>query len=224
MNINLTFLRNSLLFSGLKDEDLHKLSKCLNAKEKEIQRDTFVFRTGDPVRSIYYILSGSMLITEEDFWGNRSIIENMYQDTLFGEAYFFSSMETHLVNVVAAQNSRILEINPEMLFETCSKNCECHAQLRKNALSILSRKIVLLTEKVGHIMQRTIREKILSYLSLYAQKEKSNSFDIPYTRQQLADYLCVDRSALSHELSRLQTQGMIKYHKNHFMLLNDNNK
>ena len=219
MNKDLLSLRDSLLFSDITDEDLKKLSKCIDAREKNAQRDEFIWRAGDPVRLVYYILSGSMLIIDEDFWGNRSIIETMHKDTLFGEAYVFSFMENHLVSVVAAEDSRILEIDPTKLFETCSNGCEYHTQLSRNALRIVSEKIVRLTEKVGHIMQRTIREKILSYLSLCAQREKKDSFYIPYSRQQLADYLCVDRSALSHEMSRLQKQGMIDYHKNHFKLL-----
>jgi len=217
-------LRDSLLFSNIADEDLLKLSGCIDARERDVARDSFVLCMGDPVRLVYYILSGSMFIVEDDFWGNRSIIETLPKDTLFGEAYVFSSMENHLVSVIAAQDSKILEINPAKLFETCSNRCGCHTQLSRNTLRIVSEKIVRLTEKVGHIMQRTIREKILSYLSLCAQREKGDSFYIPYSRQQLADYLCVDRSALSHELSRLKKQGMINYHKNHFELLSKHEK
>ena len=224
MDVNLVSLRNSMLFADLTDEDLQKLSNCLSAREKDVARDSFVFRAGEPVRLVYYILSGSMHIIDEDFWGNRSIIETMHKDTLFGEAYVFASKENHLISVVAAQDSKILEINPEKLFETCSNMCECHAQLNRNALRIVSEKIIRLTEKIGHITQRTIREKILSYLSRCAHKEQSDSFYIPYSRQQLAEYLCVDRSALSHELSRLQKQGVIQYHKNYFKLLLERDK
>jgi len=219
MSISLLSLRDSKLFSDVSDEDLQKLSTCLDVKEKAIERDSFVFRAGDPVFLVYYILSGSMLIIDEDFFGNRSIIGTMPKDTLFGEAYVFSSMKNHLVSVIAAQDSEILEINPTKMFESCPNGCACHTQLSRNALCIVSEKIVRLTEKVGHMMQRTTQEKLLSYLSLCAQKENSASFYIPYSRQQLADYLCVDRSALSHELSRLQKQGMIQYHKNYFELL-----
>jgi len=222
--MSLLSLRDSLLFSGITDEDLQKLSTCLNAREKDVERDLFVWRAGDPVHLVYYILSGSMHIIDEDFWGNRTIIETMHKDTLFGEAYVFASRENHLISVIAAQDSKILEINPKKLFETCPNGCESHTQLSRNALHIVSEKIIRLTEKVGHITQRTIRAKIMSYLSLCAHKEQSDSFCIPYSRQQLADYLCVDRSALSHELSKLQKQGLIQYHKNYFELLYGSNK
>ena len=221
MTNSLLQLKESALFANLTDEDLKKLCACLDAREKEFERDSFVLRAGEDVRFVYCILSGSMHIIDEDFWGNRSIIERMQKDTLFGEAYVFSGAENHLVSVIAAEDSTVLEINPAKLFETCANGCACHTLLVRNALGIVSQKIVRLTEKLGHLMRRTIREKLLSYLSMCAQREKSVAFDIPYSRQQLADYLCVDRSALSHELSRLQNQGLIRYHRNHFELFVD---
>ena len=211
-------LQNGPLFANIEAENLEKLCVCLLAREKEFERGTFVFRAGEDIKFVYYILSGSMHIIDEDFWGNRSIVETMPVDTLFGEAYVFSSMENYLVSVIAAENSTILEIDPIKLFETCSNGCQCHAQLVRNALHIVSEKIVRLTEKLGHVMQRTTREKLLSYLSVCAHKAKKSSFFIPYSRQQLADYLCVDRSALSHELSRMQKLGLLRYHKNYFEL------
>ena len=207
------------LFHGLAEQDAQKMMNCLSAREKLFERGSFVFRAGDRVRIVYYILSGSLHIISEDFWGNRSIIETMDKDTLFGEAYVFSGMDTHLVSVVAAEDCVILEIDPNSLFEVCPNHCECHLHLINNVLRVVSGKIVRLTEKVGHLTQRTIREKLLSYLSQCAQREKSSTFFIPYSRQQLADYLCVDRSALSHELSKLQKAGIIRYHKHNFELL-----
>ena len=219
MLTDLLSLRTSTLFADIDAEELSKLYECLSARERSFKRDSFVFHVGQEVRYVYFILSGSVHIIDEDFWGNRSIVETMNKDTLFGEAYVFSSVENHQVSVIAAEDSKLLEIDPKSLFETCSNRCSCHTKLVRNALNIVSEKIVLLTEKLRYVMRRSIREKVLSYLSQCSTRENSSSFDIPYSRQQLADYLCVDRSALSHELSKLQTQGMIKYHKNHFELL-----
>ena len=219
MKTNLLSLRDSTLFGNIAEESLDKLFSCISAREKDFECDTFVFHAGDNIKSVYYILSGSMHIIDEDFWGNRSIVETMQKDTLFGEAYVFSSMENYLVSVIAAENSTVLEIDPEKLFEICVNRCPCHTQLVKNTLYIVSEKIVRLTEKLGHVVRRTTREKLLSYLSAQAHREKTNSFYIPYSRQQLADYLCVDRSALSHELSRMKKQGILRYHKNYFELL-----
>ena len=224
MKIDFLSLKDSILFADIATEDLKKMVRCISAHEKTILRDSFVFRAGDDVRFVYLIVSGSMHIVDEDYWGNRSIIETMERNTLFGEAYVFSKKENQLVSVIAAEDSIILEIDPVSLFEVCPQGCACHTQLVKNALCLLSEKIVHLTEKLGHLMKRTLREKILSYLSKCAQRSKSNSFYIPYSRQQLADYLCVDRSALSHELSRLQKLEIISYKKNYFELLLDSER
>ena len=212
-------LKESTLFSNIAEEELQSLCECLCVQEKIFKRESFVFQAGDPVQSVYFILSGGLHIVNEDFWGNRSIIEIMNKNTLFGEAYVFSARKKHLVSVMAAEDSVVLEIDPKSLFECCPNHCACHVQFIKNALYIVSEKIVRLTEKTGHIMQRTTRNKLLSYLSQCAKTNKSTSFYIPYSRQQLADYLCVDRSALSHELSKLKKNGMLQYQKNHFTLL-----
>ena len=213
-------LQDSPLFSGINEEDIQKMFTCLVFQEKKVTKEGYVFRAGDSVRLIYLIISGSMHIIREDFWGNRSLIETMQEGTLFGEAYVLSGATQHLVSVVAAQDSVILQMNPSPLFETCDKRCVCHTELIKNITYILSAKIVRLTEKVGHITQRTTREKLCSYLSQCARQKRSNSFIIPYSRQQLADYLNVERSALSHELSVMRELKIVKYHKNHFELLN----
>ena len=211
-------LQKSPLFSGLSDADIEKLSACISAREKQAKREEFIFRAGDAVRHVYLILSGSMHIIDEDFWGNRTLIETMTAGTLFGEAYALTSAPRHLVGVIAAEDSSILEIDPVRLFETCANGCACHGTLTGNAAHILAKKIVRLTEKLGHIVQRTTREKILSYLTKCAREAQSSDFYIPYSRQQLADYLCVDRSALSHEMGRLAGRGIIRYRKNHFEL------
>ena len=219
MENTLISLSNSLIFTDIPEESVEKLCGCLQAVEKNYDSDAFVFREDDAVRYVYFILSGSFHIITEDFWGNRSIIETMNEGTLFGEAYLFSGRKEYIVSVVAASDSVLLQIEPQKMFESCPNSCECHSRFTKNILALISEKIVRLTEKSGHIMQRTTQEKLLSYLSKCAKIEKSNSFLIPYSRQQLADYLCVERSALSHELSKLQRLGMIQYRKNSFELL-----
>ena len=215
---NYTKLLKNPLFDGLNEENIKKLYKCLSAREITIERDSYIFHAGDKVGSVYILMTGSMHIINEDFWGNRTIIETMQSHTLFGEAYALSSAKEHLTSVVAAEDSTLLEIDPACLFGKCLSMCLCHDILIYNTTRVLSEKIVRLTEKVEHIVQRSMREKILSYLSLCARKAKSTSFDIVYSRQQLADYLCVDRSALSHELQKLAAAGMLRYHKNHFEL------
>ena len=219
MENNISLLQKNSLFAGIEPNDIQKMCKCLAMREKTFAKDSFVFRAGDDVRFVYINLSGMVHIVDEDFLGNRSLIESIQPNTLFGEAYALTSAGKHLVSVVAAEDAAILEIDPGRLFESCPNGCECHMTLMRNTACILSEKIVRLTEKLGHIVKRTTREKILSYLSGCARLAQSDSFNIPYSRQQLADYLCVDRSALSHELGRMQREGVVQYRKNHFELL-----
>jgi len=219
MDSHLSTLQKSSLFLDISEENVRKICNCLSARQRIIEKNSFVFRASDEVHSIYMILSGRLHITDEDFCGNSAIVETMEEYTLFGEAYAFAPEEQYLVNLVAAEKTMIMEMNPARLFETCPENCQCHTVLIKNVACILSRKVVALTRKLGHVTQRSIREKILSYLSRCASLAHSSSFYIPYSRQQLADYLCVDRTSLSHELSRLHKQGIIRYRKNYFELI-----
>ena len=212
-------LQKSALFAGIKKEDVEKMFMCFAFHKRKVDKGTFIFRAGDDIHKTYLIMKGRMHIIDEDFWGNRSIIETMEADTLFGEAYVLSSATQHLVSVVAAQDSVVFEIEPTKMLEACPQGCDCHTKVIRNVAYILSEKIVRLTEKLGHVMRRTTREKVSSYLSMRARQEKSSSFSIPYSRQQLAEYLCVDRSALSHELSKMRDLKIIQYHKNHFELL-----
>ena len=218
MNNYYSLLQKNPLFSGIPVEEINQLCQCLSAREKTFSQGAFVFHAGDPVRTLYLILSGRMDIIDEDFWGNRSIVETLPTHTLFGEAYVFAAASKYLVSVVAAEDAILLEIDPARLLKPCRQVCPCHARLVRNTVDILAEKIVRLTEKLGHVTRRTTREKTLSYLSQCARREKRNSFSIPYSRQQLADYLCVDRSALSHELRKLQDEGVLHYRKNQFSL------
>ena len=218
MESYISLLKNSALFADLSEEEIEKVCTCLGARQRSLSKDNFIFRAGDDVGSVYLILSGSMHIIDEDLWGDRSIIETMPVHTFFAEAYVIARRKKHLVSVIAAEEVSLLEIDPERLLESCGCACDRHVRLLENVMRILSEKIVRLTEKLGHVSQRSTREKILSYLSKCAREEKSSSFEIPYSRQQLADYLCVDRSALSHELSKLRRLGILDYRKNYFQL------
>jgi cAMP-binding proteins - catabolite gene activator and regulatory subunit of cAMP-dependent protein kinases len=219
METNWTLLGKSPLFRNISETDLKHIYTCLSARKVTFPKNTFIFRADEDIRFVYIILSGCIQIIDEDFWGNQSILETMHPYLFFGEAYVFSDAQRHLVSVMATVDSEILLINPERLLKTCSHACDFHAILIENMVRILSQKITLLTQKMSHVIQRTTRKKLVSYFSLCASREQSSSFSIPYSRQQLADFLSVDRSALSHELSRMRDENLIRYHKNHFTLL-----
>ena len=215
----LPILQGNTLFEGISGEDIQRLFDCLQAKSAVYKKNAFIFRAKTPVKSVYLLLRGSAHIIEDDFWGNQTIVETLRAPVFFGEAYVLSGAKEHLVNVTAAEDSEVLLIDPVRFFKACPNACAFHAKLIQNINTVLAKKIVLLTQKLLHIGQRSIRKKLISYFSMCAAREKSSHFTIPYTRQQLADYLCVERTALSHELARMRQEGLISCEKRQFTLL-----
>lgn len=174
---------------------------------------------GDEVTYIGMVLSGSVNVMQEDFWGSRTILGHMRPGDLFAESFSCAEIKKMPVSVVALEDSQILLIDYRRIISTCSANCVFHSHLVKNMVHILAEKNIMLTEKMEHVSRRTIREKLLSYLSATAAKKGGNHIDIPFNRQELADYLYIDRSALSRELSLMKKDGLIDYDKNEFVLL-----
>ncbi len=217
-NLHPAFFR-APLFSGMTQEDITALLPCLHSREKAYPKDSCLLRMDEPVNELGLLLEGAALIEQEDFWGNRNIVARITTGQLFAEAAACSRHSNGDMAVYATQPSRVLWINTGCIMTPCQKGCDRHMQLIRNLLSSMAQKNFFLNEKLSHVTQRTIRQKLLAYLSSEAARLGSRSFSIPYDRQQLADYLAVDRSALSAELSRLRRDGLLRCHKNNFTLL-----
>ena len=140
---------------------------------------------------------------------------------LFGEAFSSAGIEKMPVSVVASSNCEIMFINYKKIINSCSSTCIFHSELIKNMMKVLATKNIMLTQKMEFVTKKTTREKLLAYLSAQAKKSESNKFVVPFNRQQLADYLSVDRSAMSNELSKMREQGIIEFHKSEFELLKE---
>lgn len=192
----------------------------LNAAEKEYQKDALILTAGDTTERFGLVLDGSVTIESNDIWGNRTILSHVGKMQFFAETYALLENETLLVDVRANENCRILFFsigslkNIRLLSDSWAMKFIC------NLLEISAHKNVVLSGRNFHTSPRTIRERILSYLNTVSLQKHSTEFDIPFDRQQLADYLNVDRSALSNELSKLQKESVIKFRKNHFVLCN----
>lgn len=156
---------------------------------------------------------------QEDYWGNRAIVERVAAGGLFGEALSCAEIERLPASVLAAEDAQILQIDYRRIVTSCSSACGFHSALIRNMIGILASHNVMLAQKMKHLTQHGTRAKVLSYLSAQAQQAQSNSFDIPFNRQELADYLSVDRSALSDTLSRMQREGVLRFRRNRFTLL-----
>lgn len=214
-------LNSCPLFAGISESDMGILLHCLSAKEQGFHKNEFIFSAGEAVTAVGVVLSGGVHVVQEDFWGNRTILEHMGGGSLFGEAFSCAEVKKLPISVIAAEKSDILLIDYRKIISNCPSSCDFHTGLIKNMVRILAEKNILLTKKIQHITNRTTREKILSYLSAQAIQAKSPSFTIPFDRQELADYLAVDRSAMSNELSKLRNNGILIFEKNRFELLHE---
>lgn len=215
----LNVLKECPLFVNIDENNIAKLLGCLNAKKKKFQKDEFIFVAGSTTDYVGIVLSGSVYVIQEDYWGNRTILSSIEAGGLFGETFSYAYTETLPVSVVSHEDCTILLINCKKLLTICSSTCIFHATLIKNMMMILAEKNISLTRKINHITKKTTREKILSYLSECAVDSGSNTFKIPFNRQELADYLSVERSALSNTLCKMRDEGIIEFRKNEFRIL-----
>ncbi|MDD6667167.1 MAG: Crp/Fnr family transcriptional regulator [Lachnospiraceae bacterium] len=210
---------SSPLFEGVKPEEIEIMMGCLKGKKKHFNKGETIFNEGESLKEFALLLKGSIIVESEDYWGNRSIMQKIEAPDIFGEAYAASDEEPLLNYIVAAEDTDVLFMDSRDLMTVCSKSCSYHNTLIQNLFMIMAEKNRRLTGKLRHLSKRTTREKILSYLSEIRKKSGKEVFDIPFNRQQLADYLSVDRSALSAELSKMQKEGLIRYQKSTFELL-----
>jgi CRP-like cAMP-binding protein len=214
----LDIIKRSPLFTDIAEQDLASLLNCLDAKEREYAKNDYIFLAGNKAEQVGIVLSGQVHVVQEDFWGNRTILAHISPGSLFGEAFACAQISHLLFSVIAVEKSTIMLINYRKIVSTCPTACLFHSQIIRNMLGVVARNNILLTQKIEHISKRSLREKLQSYLSWQAVLHQGPSFNIPFSRQELADYLCVDRSALSRELSAMQEEGLLSYHKNSFEL------
>jgi CRP-like cAMP-binding protein len=216
---HIALLQRCSLFAGIDPDRLLSLLTCLDVTERSFQKGAFILRAGQPIKTVGVIVRGSAHMLQEDYWGNRTIIARVEPGELFAEAFCCAHVEQLPVSVQALEPSTVLYLDFNRIISNCSSACDFHTRLIQNMIALVAAKSVALTEKLEDVTQRTTREKLLSYLSRRALAVQSSAFDIPFNRQELADYLSVDRSALSSELSRMHNDALIHYHKNHFELL-----
>ena len=213
------FLSRTILFRGIVPEDVESLLHCLSAEVRTYQRGNVIYCAGDTVSSLGLVLTGSVSIENDDVWGNKSILDKVGPGQVFAETYACVSGAPLMISVVAAEASDILFLNMARALELCSGACPFHSKLLRNLLSASAQKNLALSRRIFHTSAKSIRGRLLSYLSHLAAQHGSREFDIPFNRQQLADYLSVDRSAMSNELSKMQRDGLLHVDRNHVILL-----
>ena len=205
------------LFHGLQEAQIREILPCLSARQARFRRGQFLLRAGEAASFAGIILTGGAEVLQEDFWGNRNLLAAVGPGELFAEA-FACAEAVSPVSVLCRTDGRVLYLNVRAVFSPCEKNCTQHRLLSQNLIRVLARKNMQLNEKAGFLSQRTTREKLLAYLSAQARRAGSASFRIPFDRQQLADFLSVNRSAMSAELSRMQREGLLRADRGFFTL------
>ena len=215
----LEILKKCPLFFGIEKDMLLKMLNCLGATIEFFDKKYTVIAEGNRARHIGIVLSGSVQIIQVDYNGNRSLLNEVSPSETFCESFAVAEMDSVPVSIVASEPSYIMLIDCSHILSTCSNSCGFHHQLIYNLMKDIATKNIMLHQRLEITSNRTTREKILTYLSFQSKKAGSRSFDIPFDRQELADYLEVDRSGLSNEISKLRDEGVLLSNRNHFVLL-----
>ena len=205
----LEILSQCPLFFGIEYSDLEKMLKCLDAKTLKILKGNPIFLEGSAAQFIGVVLSGKVQIVRDDYYGNRSVLTVLGPRELFAEVFACAGLETLPVSAIALKNSDILLLDCRNALTANHNTCNFHNRLIKNLLKEVARKNLAMNQKIRYMSQKTTKEKLTAYLLDQAKQKGSSEFTIPYDRQTLADYLGVERSAMSTEITKLKKAGLI---------------
>lgn len=208
------------IFQGIEEPEIASLLQCLQATERTYQKGETILSEGSITENMGIVLSGMALISCGDIWGNTSVLGHVTPGSVFAEVYACIPGEPLLITVSAAEDTTVLFMNVGRILSTCTNACPFHTRLARNLLTVCAHKSLQLSQRILHTSSKSIRGRLMSYFSQCAKQAGNSTFQIPYNRQQLADYLGVDRSAMCHELSKMQKEGLISYEKNRFSLNN----
>ena len=208
---------SSPLFRGFTDNEINQMQNSSCMRSASYTKDEIIFRSGNTIHELGIVVSGSVHIENIDLWGNRSILSNVSSGHVFGETYALCD-EPMMVSAVASEDSQILFLDMNFIMNSANESESWHMKFMKNMLQVCIQKNLTLSNRIFCTTAKTIRSRLLTYLSGMSVKSGSTMFQIPFDRQQLADYLNVDRSALSKELGKMRNEGLIDFHKNTFKL------
>ncbi|MBQ2668056.1 MAG: Crp/Fnr family transcriptional regulator [Clostridia bacterium] len=212
-------LKQCILFQNIRDEDLSTMLHCIDARVILFDKKYTILAEGYPAKYMGIVLSGSAQIQRMDYFGNRSVVSNVEPGETFGETFACAQVDAVPVEVIANEPCAVMLIDAAHILHPCENHCSFHQQLIFNLMKAMAIKNLQLHQSMEITAQRTTREKLMTYLNFQAKRANSTSFEIPFDRQALADYLQVDRSGLSAEISKLRREGVLENHKNHFTLL-----
>lgn len=217
----LELLKRSKLFAGTKVEEISAMLTCLSAVTRKYKAGSYVYRFGEKINTVGMVLAGRVEVIKEDYWGNKNIVSVINPGMAFAESYACTADAPMGVSVEAVEDSTVLLMDVKRILNVCSSSCVFHSKLISNMVASIASNNLMINEKLSIMTQRSTRKKLLQYFSAESMRQGSPSFVIPFDRQQLADYISVDRSAMSSELSRMKKEGLLEFSKNHFRLLHE---
>lgn len=207
------------LFSNIKEKELEGMLCCLQAVLKNFRKGEGIFIAGSPALYVGIVCEGCVQIVKDDVMGNRSIMANLNKGDIFGETFACSRIDILPVSVFAREDTAVLLLDYRKVMDRCHSSCDFHSKMVENMMRILADKNLFLNHKMDIVSARSTRDKIMKYLLYQAEQRGALVFEIPFNRQEMADYLAVDRSAMSSELGRMRDDGILRFNKNHFELL-----
>ncbi|MCR5142633.1 MAG: Crp/Fnr family transcriptional regulator [Ruminococcus sp.] len=214
--MDISVLSGSALFNGFDETEVNNLLGSLNAREKRFRKGAMIFHSGDVISTLCFVITGSVTIESNDMWGNRTILNLVSKGQFFAESYALLPDEPMLVDVCANEDCTIVYLDMKSVGRLDES---MRVRLLAKLLTITTRKNLHLSSRSFHTAPRQVRGRIMAYLNTVSVQKNSREFDIPFDRQQLADYLNVERSVLSNELSKMQKDGLIRCRKNHFEIM-----
>lgn len=210
---------NTPLFDRIEQADRKVMLACIGYHVNQFRKGEIIAFENERIHHIGIVLSGSVDMIKEDLWGNRTMLVRMKKDELFGETFVCGEDNLSVVTFEVSEDAEILFLPFDRVMHSCTSACGFHQRLIENMVQIMAKKNRDLMVKVEVISKKTLREKILAYLSIHAQQNASRYFEIPLGRVELAEYLCADRSALTRELAKMKAEGLIDYDRNCFRIL-----
>lgn len=219
MNFNTKILTKIPLFEGMLEDEILGIMPCLGATVQEFGKNQTIFFEGEKANRFGIVLDGRVQLIKEDYSGNRSMIGIVEKPNLFSEEYACSQENFYPASAVAEENCLVMLIEISHINSSCINSCNIHRLLFRNLMKIIANKNIMLGRKIEYMSKRTTKEKIMAYLIAEAERAGSRTFTIPYDRQALADYLGVERSAMSAEISKLRSEGKIEANKSNFKIL-----
>ena len=215
----LIFPRACRLFKDVEEAGFARLCECMHVKELHRKNNETFIRESDPCNRIGVVVLGAVQLSRQRFDGSRAVLEAIREGGAFGMTYAFRDAKSMGISIRAVGDAVVLLFDSDSIPRPCHKLCPVHLHFLHNLLTVMSQTTFQIKRKLRILSQRTIRGRLLLFLRILAKREQAKEFDIPFDRQALADFLCVDRSALSAELSKLRRERKVESVKNHFKLL-----